>query len=119
MEGEVVGGERAQNLFVFQTGREFNFAKLHRLKPAGRIQFVPEPEKADRLHGFQNMNLRDQQLFDLDDAAQRLGGFGRAIFFHQNDRCVNLVQDLFEPEFVSLVHGDEKQFIMLGRRGQT
>src|SRR5258706_10973264 len=69
LEGEVVAGERLQNRFVFQTGRKFNFAKLHRLKTTGGIQLVSKSKKADRLHGFENVNLGDEQLFNFHSAS--------------------------------------------------
>src|SRR5258708_19891691 len=65
------------------------------------------------------MNLGNQKLFNFDDAMQSPRGFLGSILFHQRDRRVNLMQDLLEPKFISLVHGDEQQLIVLGRRRQT
>src|SRR5262249_42759516 len=66
---KVVIGELAQNPFILETGRKFDFAKLHRLKTAGWIQFVTKTEEPQRTHRLENMNLRYQQLFDLNHAA--------------------------------------------------
>jgi hypothetical protein len=98
----------AQHRVIFQAGREFDLAKLHRLKAARRIQFITEGEEVDRSHGFQNMNLRDQELFNFNHPAQRGNGFCGMIFFHQSDSPVDLVQDLLEPELISLMHRDKK-----------
>src|SRR5882672_12784179 len=65
------------------------------------------------------MNLGNQKLFNFDDATQSPRGLIGAILFHQRDRRVNLMQDLLEPEFISLVHSDEKQLIVMGWRRQT
>ena len=109
----------AQHRIIFQAGREFDLAKLHRLKATRRIQFIAEGEEADRPHGFQYMNLRDQELFNFNHAAQRLGGFRWMIFLHQADGRVNLMQDLLEPEFISLMYRDEEQLIVMCRRRQA
>jgi hypothetical protein len=59
------------------------------------------------------MNLRNQEFLDLNDPPQRLRGFEVAIVFHQRNGRVNLMKNLLEPKFVSLVYGDEEQFVVL------
>jgi hypothetical protein len=59
------------------------------------------------------MNLRNQKFLDLNDPSQRLRGFEFAIVSHQRGGRVNLMQNLLEPEFVSLMDGDEEQFVVL------
>ena len=86
------------------------------MKTAGGIQLVSKSQETKRRHRLENMDLRDQQLFNFDDASHRLGGFGNPIFLHQSDRRVDLMQDLFEPEFVGLMDRYEEQFVVLRRR---
>src|SRR5918999_3445479 len=50
---------------VFQSGRELDFPKLHRLKSTRRVELIAKSEKVDRRHAFQDVNLVQQQLFDL------------------------------------------------------
>ena len=109
----------AENRVIFQAGREFDLAKLHRLKTTRRIQFIAEGEEADRPHRFQNVDLRDEELFNFNHAAQCLGCIRGTIFLHQADGRVDLMQDLLEPEFVSLMHRDEEQFVVMCRRRQA
>ncbi len=108
-----------QDRFGLQTGSEFNLAKLHRLKTAGRVELVAESQKVNRLHRLEYMDLLNQEFFDLDHAAQRVRRFSRRVLFHQSDGCVDFVQNLLEPKFIRLVHGDEKQFVVMRRRRQT
>ena len=111
--------ERAQNRFVFQARSEFDLAKLHGLKSAGGIQLVAKTEETNRSHGFQDVNLGDQQFFDLHHPPQRVRRLRGAVFFHRGDCGLKLVQDLLKPEFISLMHGNEKQLIVMRRRRQA
>src|ERR1041384_6731530 len=104
---------------MLQSGNKLNLAKLHRLKAARWIQLIAKTEEADRRHRLQKVNLRDQQLLDLDDSAQRERRFRDSITLHQSDRGVDLVQDLLEPEFISLMHGDKEQLIVMRGRRQA
>ena len=74
---------------------------------------IAKRQKTDRRHGFENVNLVHEQLFDLDDAFQCARGGRQAIFFEQLNRRIELVQDLFEPQLISLMDSDEKQFIVM------
>ncbi len=65
------------------------------------------------------MDLVDEEFFDLDYALYCARGCRHAIFFQQLNRGVELVQDLFEPKLVSLVHGDEQQLVVMRRIGKT
>src|SRR5436309_14565446 len=98
-------------MLVFQTRRKLDLPKLHRLKPTRRIQLVAKCQKADRRHAFQNVNLLDQELFDLDDAFDRARGGGQAIVVEKLYRRVEFVKYLFEPQLVRLMDGDEEQLV--------
>ena len=105
---EAIGFELAQNFRVLRAGRKLNFAKLHGLKTACRIQFVTKTKKADWRHGLQDMNLIDEQFFDFHDAANCPRRFSGAIFIHQANCRIDLVKYLLEPKFIGLVDGNEK-----------
>src|ERR1041384_2573140 len=100
---------------MLQSGNKLNLAKLHRLKAARWIQLIAKTEEADRRHRLQDVNLCDQQLLDLYDSAYRERRFRNSITLHESDRGVDLVQDLFEPKFIRLMHGDEQQLIVMSR----
>src|ERR1051325_2692995 len=104
---------------MLQSGNKLNLAKLHRLKAARWIQLIARTEEANRRHRRQNVNLRDQQLLDLDDPAQRERRFRDSINLHQSDGGVDLVQDLLEPKFIRLMHRDEEQLIVMSGRRQA
>ncbi len=116
---KLITREFSNDGFILQTRRELNLTKLHRLKTTRRIQLVAKRKKTDRRHGFENVNLVYQQLFDRHDAIYCARGGGYAIFFQQLNRSVELVQNLFEPEFVSLVNRNEQEFIVMSRTGKT
>ena len=65
------------------------------------------------------MYLRDEQFLDLDDAGERARRRGRSVFAHGEDGRVYLVENLLEPEFVSLVDCDEQEFVVVRRVGQA
>src|SRR2546421_11862478 len=98
---------------MLQAGNELNLAKLHRLKAARGIQLIAEAQKADRRHRLQNVDLGDQQFLDLYDSVHGERRFRNSITLHQSDGGVDLVQDLFEPKLVRLMHGDEEQLIVM------
>src|ERR1051326_8774114 len=116
---KLITREFTQNRLVFQPRGKLNLAKLHRLKTACRIQFITKRQKTDWRHGFENVNLVHQQLFDCDDAVHGTRSSWHAIFFQQLNRRVKLVQDLFEPELVSLVNRDEQKLIVMSRTGKA
>src|SRR2546429_3231506 len=112
---ELVVAEAVNNRCVFQPRREFDLTKLHTLKTARRIQFITKSQEVDRRHRFQNVYLLDEHLFNFDDAPQTACRSRRAILVHLRDGGVNLVQDLLEPEFVSLMNRDEEQLVVMRR----
>ena len=65
------------------------------------------------------MNLIDENFLDLGDPHERTRGDERAILVHQGDARINLMEYLLEPEFVSLMDGDEEQFVVMRRFGET
>ena len=80
---------------------------------------IAKRQKTDRRHAFENMNLVYEQFFDLDDAFQGARRGGYTIFFQKLNRRIELVQDLFEPQFISLMHCDEEKFIVMSGSGQA
>jgi len=65
------------------------------------------------------VNLRNEQLLDLDNPAHRQSGFAGSILIHQAQRGVDFVQDLLEPQLVRLVDCDEQQFVVVRGRRQA
>src|SRR5688500_13780233 len=111
--GKLILVKLANDALVFQTRRELDLAKLHRLKPARRAELIAKGEKVDRRHAFENVNLVQQQLLDVSDSLQRARRRRQPVFRDQRDCRVDLVQDLFEPKFVSLVDRDEQELVVM------
>ena len=65
------------------------------------------------------MNLSDEEFFYLGDARERATGERRAVFAHREVGGVNLVENLLEPEFVSLVDCDEEKLVVVRGVGQA
>jgi hypothetical protein len=63
--------------------------------------------------------LGDEQFLDLDDARERARGRRRTVFAQRRDGGVQLVQNLLEPQLVSLMDGDEEQFVVVRRVRET
>src|SRR5690606_13296106 len=97
---------------VLCTGGEFEFAELHRLESASRVELIAKFVKPDRGHALKNVYLGDQDLFDPDDRAEAVIGTERAALFEPSDGGVELVEDLFEPKFVRLVDDYKEQLVM-------
>src|SRR2546430_15164984 len=104
---------------MLQSGNELNLAKLHRLKAARGIQLIAESQKADWRHCLQDVNLRDQQFLDFYHSVHCERRFCDSITLHQSNGGVDFVQDLFEPKFIRLMHGDEEQLIVMRGRWQA
>ena len=92
------------------------------LKSGGRGQEIAEIEEIQRGHGLQNAHLIDQHLLDLHDAVEARDGNADILFIdiiiakHRHHR-IQFMEDLLEPQFVSLMDDDEEHLIM-GRRAQ-
>ena len=110
--------EGVQNALVLGARNEFELAKLHRLKTARRIKLVPELEKADLRHGFEQMDLSDEHFFDADHGAQAVICAECPPGIQPFDAGVHLVQDLLEPKLISLMDDDKKQLVVAGGFGQ-
>src|SRR5947208_14938244 len=50
----------AKHFFVLQAAKELQFAKLLRLKAAGRLQLPAKCQEMSRQHGLENRELLDQ-----------------------------------------------------------
>ena len=64
------------------------------------------------------MDLRYEDLLDSDDCTEAMICAKRSSFVHPFDRCVELVEDLLEPELVGLVDDYEEKFVMTRRVGE-
>src|ERR1700691_2740072 len=112
-----------QHLFVFQTAQEFDLSKLLGLKTTRRIQFAAKSEKVRRQHGFENGELLHQYAHDFGAAAKQTRGLVNAIARSRigargakvGNHGVEIVQQLLEPELVSLMNDNEQQFIVMWR----
>src|SRR5258706_15961220 len=83
----------AQNMLIFETGDEFDLAKLHRLKAAGRIQLIAKPEKVDRRHCLEQLDLVQQDLLDFHHPLQRALCGDSPIFVHQPYALIYYLED--------------------------
>src|SRR5688572_13139689 len=119
LECKLIFSEFTKNALVFQSRRKLDLAKLHRLKTTRRIELIAKREKADWRHGFEDVNLLHEQLFNLHNPFDRARCAGKPILLEKLDRSIELVKDLFEPELVRLVHSDEQQLIVMRRIRKT
>ena len=71
LEGEFVILESVRESFRPSPRRQFELAKLHRLKTTRRIQLVAKFQKPDLCHRFQKMYLCYQYFFDRHDARKQ------------------------------------------------
>src|SRR6266508_4616621 len=91
--------------------------ELGRLEAGGRKQEVAEIEEVERRHRLQHLELLDQQLEDFVDAVQPMDDAPEIlILYHLAAEigldAVELVQNLFEPQLVGLMHDDEQHLIV-------
>ncbi len=91
--------------------------ELQRLEAGSREQVVAEIEEIRRRHGLQHIELRHQQLEDLVDAGQRMDDARHRAVIDRIGReipldAVEFMQDLPEPQLVSLVHDDEQHLVV-------
>src|SRR5262249_19418771 len=83
----------------------------------GRDQVAAEIEEVEGGHGLQDVALFDQNALNLDDAPEpqdRLPDFflrNRWVSKRREHR-VELPQDLFEPQLVSLMNDDEEHLVV-------
>jgi hypothetical protein len=80
---------------------------------------IAKSEKADRRHAFEYVNLLYQQLLDVHDPLDRARCRRETIFCEKSNRRIEFVQDLFEPQLISLVHRDEEQLVVMCGIGKT
>lgn len=106
---------------LFETQGSFHYFELHTLETGCRAQEIAEIEKIKRGHGFHHVNLFDQQLQDGLHPAEAVENgikIGRVVvddrLLEQAENRVYFVNDLFEPQFVSLMRDDKKHFIVGG-----
>src|SRR5262249_8442145 len=84
-----------------------------------REQKVAEIEEVERRHRLQHLELLDQELEDLVDAVEPMHDASEILVLHHlaaeiDLDAVEFVQNLLEPQFVGLMHDDEKHFIVRG-----
>src|SRR5262249_53949540 len=84
-----------------------------------RKQKVAEIEEVERRHRLQHLELLDQELEDLVDAVEPVHDAPEILVLHHLTAeidldAVELVQNLLEPQFIGLMHDDEKHFIVRG-----
>src|SRR5262249_25788861 len=89
------------------------------LKARGGDEVVPEIEEVERSHGFQDVDLLNQDALDFDDALavqnrlpQILLRDGSAL--KGREHRVELPQNLFAPQLISLMDDDEEHLVVGG-----
>ena len=89
------------------------------MKTGRAFELRTEIEKVERRHRFEDIDLLIEQLPNLDDASQPMHNDVHVDAVVVRDRFAQdiatgpqLVQNLFEPKLVGLVHDDEKHFIV-------
>jgi len=110
-------GEAFDRCRVLHAQRELELAELERLEAAGRIEAVAETQELERGHRLENVDLRDECLEDGQDAIERAESSCAVAGGELLAQVVDLVQFLFEPEFVHLVDDDEEHLVVFGRIG--
>src|SRR5713101_3785404 len=93
--------------------RELDLAELHRLKAARRSELRAEGEKVLRRHRLEDLDLLDQQFLDDVHTAQQVAGVEDVVSLDPRSRACQLVEYDLEPQLVSLVGDDEKEFVVL------
>ena len=114
----------AEHLFVLQSAQEFQFAKLFRLKAAGRLQLPAKCQEMGRQHGLENRELLHQYASDLGAAPQQPRRLIRFVVrlrirsgtFQIRNHSIHVMEQFLEPQFVSLMHDDEQHLIVVLRR---
>jgi len=91
--------------------------KLITLKPRGGIEQITKLQEIQRRHRLQNPDLGQQQLLDFGNAREAMHGNVHLAFIHRVrmerlNHCVQLKQDLFEPQLVGLMDHDEEHLVM-------
>lgn len=66
-----------------------------------------------RRHGFENIYLLFQQALNRVNAPKILGHAKQVVAIQGIHRIVDLVQELFEPEFVDLMDDDEQHLVVM------
>ncbi len=89
------------------------------MKAAGRIEFSAKPQKVDRTHRFQDVNLLIQQPFDCDHSLEKPDGVFCVPFLHRADDGIELEKNQLKPQFVRLMDDDELQLVMTFRRAKA
>ena len=91
---------------------ELELAELIRLEAAGLLEPLAERLELERGHRLEDVELRDQDLQDGEDALQRVLGAVGVVGVEQRTDAVELVEDFLEPELVDLVDDDEEQLVV-------
>lgn len=106
-----------------QTEHHLHHPKLEALEARGREEIVAEVEKIEGRHGLQHPNLLNEQLQDFGhplEAGHRIADVALIDMLsvkHSRDGR-QLVDNLLEPQFVHLMHNDEKHLVVGGLRRQ-
>ena len=102
-----------------QAEHGFDLAELFALETGGAVQHFAELEEIERRHRLEHVDLVIEQLPDLDHALEAMHDHVhvgaviiRGRFAQHFAGREQLMQDLFEPKLVGLVHDDEEHFIV-------
>src|SRR2546428_5468637 len=97
-------------MFHAQSQSRLDLPELFALKTRCTLEAGTKVEKIQRCHGFEHVYLLVQQLPDLDDPLQAMHHYGhvRPIVIRRRlaqdfTARMQLVENLLEPKFVSLV----------------
>jgi hypothetical protein len=89
--------------------------ELRGLEAARRVEAGPERGELAWGHGFQHVDLRDDDLEDGQRPAQGVQHLRRAALGQPALQRAQLVQQLLEPQLVDLVDDDEQHLVVLVR----
>ena len=106
-------------LFHFQTQFGFDQPELFALEARGGQKKIPELQKIQRGHGFEDTDLLVDELQDLpepfqllDHLAQVIGIIVDPILNEDLSYQVEFEKDLLEPKFIDLMDDDEKHLVI-------
>ena len=104
-----------EEAFVAQAAEKLKLAKLLRLKSARRVEVLAKTIELLRSHRLENIDLLPKHALNGVDSPEYLPHAHEIVGIAGDGELVELVQELFEPEFVNLMDDDEEQLVVMGR----